>query len=138
MDRKITTTHTPMIALIEHILLALTDAQFDKILVMISELFEALGSGVRAVWEIASPLLIGLVAIQLAYYQSKAKEARKTIVEKIEKESETSQKDRTKIIEELEVNTKISADAFVAANSHNEKIAAVVDLVNKPKIPPMP
>ena len=126
-----------MIALLEHFLLALTDAQFDKILVMISDGFTAISAGIEVVWNMASPLLIGLIALQLARYQAAAKEARKTIVEKIEKESETSQKDRTKIIEDLEVNTKISADAFVAANSHNEKIAAVVEYV-KPNIPPMP
>ena len=127
-----------MISLIEHFLLALTDAQVDKILVMIGEGFTAIASGVQVVWNMASPLLIGMIALQLARYQAAAREARQTIVEKIEKESVTSQADRTKIIEDLQVNTKISAVAFVAANSHNEKIAAVVDLVKKPKIPPMP
>ena len=126
-----------MIALIEQFLVALTDAQFDKILIMIGECLNAMGAGVRAVWDILSPLLIGIVAIQLAYYQTQATAARKAIVEKIERESTVSQADRTKIIEDLEVNTKISADAFVAANSHNEKIAAVVEFV-KPKIPPIP
>jgi len=127
-----------MIEILEHFLLALTDAQFDKILVMLSEGFSTITEGVKVIWTMASPLLIGLVALQLARYQQAAKEARKTIVEKIESESKTSQADRTKILEDLEVNTKISADAFVAANSHNEKIAAVVELVNKPKVPPMP
>ena len=126
-----------MIALIEHVLLALTDAQFDKILVMIGEGLSTISQGVKVIWEMASPLLIGLVALQLARYQAAAKEARKVIVEKIENETVKSQADRTQIINDLSENTKISADAFEAANSHNEKIAAVVEYV-KPKIPPMP
>ena len=123
--------------IIESFLLALTDAQFDKILVMVGELFLTIKEGIQVIWTMASPLLIGLISIQLARYQMAAREARKTIVEKIDRESVNSQADRTKIIEDLEVNTKISADAFVAANSHNEKIAAVVEFV-KPKIPPLP
>jgi hypothetical protein len=126
-----------MIELLENFLLALTDAQFDKILIMIGDGFSSIADGVKVVWNMASPLLIGLIALQLARYQAAAREARKTIVEKIETESKNSQADRTKIIEDLQVNTKISEDAFIAANSHNEKIAAVVDYV-KPKIPPMP
>ena len=123
-----------MTPLLEIILLALTDAQFDKILIMIGEGFTTVSAGIKVIWDMLSPLMIGLVALQLTRYQMAAKEARKNIVEKIEKESVTSQADRTKILEDLQVNTKISADAFVAANSHNEKIAAVVDYV-KPKLP---
>lgn len=126
-----------MIALIENILLALTDAQFDKILMMLGELFRAIGEGVRAVWGIASPLLTGLVAILLVYYQRKAESARKIIVDKIDNESSKSQEDRSKILDDLQTNTEISKEAFKAANSHNEKIAAVVDYV-KPKLPPIP
>ena len=122
---------------IETLLLALTDAQFDKVLIMIGDGCAAMSEGIKVLWAIASPLLLGLVALQLARYQSLAREARKTIVETIETGSKIAQADRTKIIEDLEVNTKISADAFVAANSHNEKIAAVVEFV-KPKIPPIP
>ncbi|MCQ0042371.1 MAG: hypothetical protein NF693_08950, partial [Bombella sp.] len=84
-----------MIALIEFILVAMTDAQFDKVLVMIGDLFKSLGEGVKAVWEIISPLVTALVAILIVYYQRKseaarvkdqeeAKLARKVIVEKID------------------------------------------------------
>lgn len=126
-----------MIALIENILLALTDAQFDKILVMVGDWFATLKEAVNAIWVIASPLLVGLVSLQLYRYQIAAKDARKAIVDKLEAESSKSQEDRTKIIEDLQTNTKISEDAFKAANSHNEKIAAVVELV-KPPTPPTP
>ena len=123
--------------LIETLLLALTDAQFDKILVMVSEMFMTIKEGIQVIWTMASPLLIGLVALQLARYQAAARDARKTIVETIEAGAKIAQTDRTKIIEDLGANTKISSDAFEAANSHNEKIAAVVDFV-KPKPPPLP
>lgn len=126
-----------MIALIENILFALTDAQFDKVLVMVGDWFATLKEAINALWIIASPMLVGLVSLQLYRYQMAAKEARAHIVKKIEDETEKSQADRTKIIEDLQTNTKISEDAFKAANSHNEKIAAVVEYV-KPKMPPMP
>lgn len=126
-----------MIALIETILLALTDAQFDKILVMIGDWFATLKEAINAIWIIASPLLVGLVSLQLYRYQMAAKEARETIVKKIDDESTKSQEDRSKIIEDLKTNTDISKEAFKAANSHNEKIAAVVEYV-KPKPPTEP
>jgi hypothetical protein len=126
-----------MIALIENILLALTDAQFDKVLVMLGDWFSTLKEAINALWVIASPLLVGLVSLQLYRYQMAAKEARETIVKKIDDESTKSQEDRSKIIEDLQTNTKISEDAFKAANSHNAKIAAVVEYV-KPKLPPIP
>lgn len=130
-----------MIALIEFILVAMTDAQFDKVLVMIGDLFKSLGEGVKAVWEIISPLVTALVAILIVYYQRKseaarvkdqeeAKLARKVIVEKIDNttekinsETEKSQADRTKIITDLGENTKLSTQAFEAANGHKENIA---------------
>lgn len=124
-----------MIFILEQLLVAMTDAQFDRVLAMISELFNALGSGVRAVWEILSPLLIGVVSIQIAYYQSKASAARKAITEQLRQESAIAQLDRTKILTDLELNTKISEEAFTAANGHNEKIAAVVKLVESKKQP---
>lgn len=123
-----------MMALIEFILVAMTDAQLDKVLVMIGELFNALGQGVKAVWEIISPLVTALVAIMIVYYQRKseaarvkdqeeAKLARKVIVQKIDSETQKSQADRTKIITDLGENTKLSSQAFEAANGHKENIA---------------
>lgn len=126
-----------MIALIENILLALTDAQFDRILIMLGDWFGTLKSAINALWVIASPLLLALVALQIARYQAAAKEARETIVKKIDAESTKSQEDRSKIIEDLQKNTEISEEAFKVANSHNAKIAAVVEYV-KPKLPPIP
>lgn len=123
--------------LLESLLLGLTDAQFDKVLIMIGDGCTAISEGVKVIWTMASPLLIGLIALQLARYQSAALVARKAIVEKIETEATAAKATATKIIEDLGANTKISADAFTAANSHNEKIAAVVDFV-KPKLPPIP
>lgn len=126
-----------MIALIEYVLLALTDTQFDKILALVTEILLSFKQAIEAIWAIASPLLLGLVALQLARYQQAAKEARKTIVEKIDDTTAKAQKDRSKIIEDIAQNTEISEKAFETANNHNAKIAAVVEYV-KPKIPPMP
>lgn len=123
-----------MIALIESIPFALTDAQFDKVLVMVGEGFSAIGQGVKAIWEIVSPLVTALVAILIVYYQRRseaarvkdqeeAKLARKVIVEKIDNETQKSQADRTKILTNLDENTKLSSDAFEAANGHKDSIA---------------
>lgn len=130
-----------MITLIEYLLVALTDAQFDKILVMISDGFNAISAGVQVVWSIASPLLIGLVALQLARYQSAAEKARKTIVEKIDTSSSTAQADRTKIINDVADNTQVSVSAFDAANNTNAKIAALAEEIaelKRKQIPPIP
>ena len=127
-------------SLLESLLVALTDAQFDRVLAMISELLNAMGSGVKAVWDILSPLLIGIVAIQLAYYQAKAKEARKMISDKLETESTKSQTDRTKIINDVAENTQVSVVAFDAANGTNAKIAelmAEIKELKKNQIPPL-
>jgi hypothetical protein len=110
-----------MIPLIEYLLLALTDAQFDKILVMINEAFSTMSAGIQVIWNMASPLLIGLVALQLARYQAAAQAARKAIVEKIDKETVTSQADRTKIIEDLTENTTINKAALESANNFHIK-----------------
>jgi hypothetical protein len=110
-----------MIPLIEYLLLALTDAQFDKILVMIGEAFSTMSAGIQVIWNMASPLLIGLVALQLARYQAAAQAARKAIVEKIDKETVTSQADRTKIIEDLTENTTINKAALESANNFHIK-----------------
>lgn len=137
-----------MIALIEYILLALTDTQFDKILALVTEILLAFKTGILSLWALASPLLIGYVALQLTRYQQAAKEARKTIVEKIDDTTAKAQKDRSKIIDDLDTNTKISETAFETANGYNAKIAEllaeIVELKKElakskeSKIPPIP
>jgi len=51
-----------MIALIENFLLALTDAQFDKVLAMIEQFFRTIGAWVEAVAKVLLPLLGAWVA----------------------------------------------------------------------------
>lgn len=137
-----------MLTILEHLLLALTDSQFDKVLVLVTEILLAFKTAVLSLWALASPLLIGYVALQLARYQQAAKEARATIVGKIEEKSKKAQEDRSKIIDDLGTNTKISETAFETANGHNAKMAAllaeIVELKKElaeakaSKIPPIP
>lgn len=96
-----------MITLIENLLLALTDSQFDKVLAMVERGFMAIETAVKTLWVTLSPLLLGY----LAYRQAQ---------------------NRKEISGKIDGNTEVSVKAFEAANSHNEKIAAVVEYV-KPK-----
>lgn len=133
-----------MLLLLEYILLALTDTQFDKVLLLVTEILLAFKAGILSLWALASPLLIGYVALQLARYQQAAKEARKTIVEKIDTEAKTSKDDRAKIIKDVAENTQVSVTAFDAANNTNAKIAELMAEIaelkkkEKPPIPPIP
>lgn len=96
-----------MTTLIENLLLALTDTQCDKVLAMIERGFLAIEQAVRTLWITLSPLLLGY----LAYRQAQ---------------------NRREITGKIDSNTEVSVKAFEVANSHNEKIAAVVEYV-KPK-----
>jgi hypothetical protein len=107
-----------MIALIENFLLALTDTQFDQVLVMIETGFRAVGAAVRTVWDMISPV----VGLYLAWKCQQIIANQKSNREKLDETAD-----------ELKANTEISKEAFVAANGHNEKIAAVVEYV-KPKL----
>ena len=133
-----------MIAILEYLLLALSDSQFDKVLLLVTEILLAFQTAIKTLWTMASPLLLGLVALQLARYQQAAREARKTIVEKIETEAQTSKEDRTKIIKDVAENTQVSVVAFDTANGHNAKISELLAEIKelkknqKPPLPPIP
>lgn len=88
-------------------MLALTDSQFDKILAMLERGLSSIEAAIRTLWITMSPLLLAY----LAYRQSQ---------------------NRKEISSKIDGNTEVSVKAFEAANNHNEKIAAVVELV-KPK-----
>jgi hypothetical protein len=104
-----------MISLIENILLALTDAQFDRVLIMIAKAFLAFKEGVQTVWALVAPALGIYLSWKCQQIINNQKENRRA----------------------LDQNTEVSVKAFEAANSHNEKIAAVVEYA-KPKLPPEP
>lgn len=92
-----------IVEILESGLLALTDAQFDKILVMISEGFFAVKLGIQTVWAIFAPVL----GLYLAY------KCQQIIA---------NQKSNRRALDE---NTKISEDAFVAANNFHAKADAI-------------
>jgi hypothetical protein len=91
-----------MIALIENILLALTDAQFDKVLAMIERGFMAIEAGVKAAWSIVVPLIGAWVAYKCQEIIKNQKSNRQA----------------------LDQNTALTETAIVTSNGYNEKIAA--------------
>lgn len=111
---------------LHNFLIALTDAQNDKILALAIDCILHIVSAVQSVWDVVHPLLIVFVSTQIVYYQIKAKEARKVLTDKLNEAAETSKIDREKIL-------KLNTDALNTANGHNEKIAAVMELA-KPLI----
>jgi hypothetical protein len=97
-----------MIALIENLLLALTDSQFDKILMLIVEACKAASEGVKTVWLFVSPVLGLYLAFKCKEIISNQKANR----------------------EALDENTKISTEAFDAANNFNVKAEALAQAVS--------
>ena len=100
-----------MIAHIENLLMALTDAQFDKVLMLIVDACKTMSEAVKTVWIFVSPVL-GL------YLAFKCKE----II--------SNQKSNR---EALDQNTKISTEAFDAANNFNIKAEALAQAVSEIK-----
>jgi hypothetical protein len=87
-----------MIALIENLLLALTDPQVDRVIDMIEKLLEAGGKAVSALWTVLSPALMTWVLVN--QFKNRAL---------------------------LRENTSISDNAFKEANNHNAKISALME-----------
>ena len=99
-----------MIALIENILLALTDAQFDRILVMIGDGFSAIQSAVQTIWTMVAPI----IGLWLAW------KCQQIIA---------NQKSNRKALDE---NTEVSVKAFESANNFHlkaDKLAEKIDEV---------
>jgi len=91
-----------MIALIENILLALTDSQFDKVLAMIEQLFRTIEAWVEAVAKIFLPLLAAWVAWKCQEIIRNQKSNRQA----------------------LDQNTALTENAITTSNGYNQKIAA--------------
>ena len=91
-----------MIALIENLLIALSDAQFDKLLVMFEQGFKTLGAWIEA----GSKLFIPLIVTWVAW---KCKEI--TLNQKANREA-------------LDENTKLTEESITTSNGYNAKIAA--------------
>lgn len=97
-----------MIAHIENILMALTDAQFDKVLLHIVEAFKAASEAIKTVWLFVSPVLGVYLVFKVKEVISNQKANR----------------------EALDQNTKISVEAFDAANNFNVKAEALAQAVS--------
>lgn len=92
-----------MIALIESFLVALTDAQFDKILVMIEQCFQTIGAWIETTSKLILPLIITWVAWKCQQITANQKSNRKA----------------------LDENTKLTEEAITTSNGYNAKIAAL-------------
>lgn len=91
-----------MIALIEQLLLALTDAQFDKVLAMVERGFMACEAAIKALSTVLLPLLVTWVAWKCQAITKNQKSNRAA----------------------LDENTEINKTAIITSNSYNEKIAS--------------
>jgi hypothetical protein len=91
-----------VIALIETVFVALTDAQFDKVLILIEHGFKALSQGVQAVFNVLLPVLLAWVAWQCQKITHNQKSNRAA----------------------LDQNTALTETAINTSNGYNEKIAA--------------
>ena len=101
-----------MIALIENILFALTDAQFDKVLAMIEQLFRTIGAWVEAVAKVFLPLLGAWVAWKCQEIIRNQKSNRHA----------------------LDRNTALTETAITTSNGYNEKIAASLKEIEELKL----
>ena len=100
-----------MIALIENILLALTDAQFDRVLVMIGDGFSAIQSAIQTVWAMVAPV----VGLYLAW------KCQQIIA---------NQKSNRKALDE---NTEVSVKAFESANNFHVKADKLAEKIDEVK-----
>jgi hypothetical protein len=92
--------------------LALTETQTDHLIHLLEYLLKTFEVGVKALWAALAPFLLAYLAFRQA-------------------------RNRKEIETKIEENTRVSTDAFVVANGHNEKIARLTEsveaVVNKTK-----
>jgi hypothetical protein len=93
----------PIDFILTNLLLALTELQVDELIRILRSIIETSGEGIKTLWVTLSPVLLGY----LAYRQAA---------------------NRKEIAGKIADNTDISVKAFDAANGHNEKIAAAVEI----------